>query len=334
MGRRHRLVCPHFPGKTFNLPIIPDDTGQGQFPFPEIDDAGCVYTQVVPPGPDWSVPPAIPADTCGNPGAVPDQNEPLLELASRRFAGRLILEFENLETNRPASTTVVDAAVSLGTMTAFMTNNYFAAHGTAGAACSGGFVDPHHCTDSSAFLALLAIGIYPQLPTFDGQSYDRSTSIRSQFVEVFAPDVVPPECSPDTLPAGCGYPSAIAQAHALLVDHEPPAITLLASPSVLAPPTSQPVPVAVSGQISDDLSGVDRSTAVFTIRDGDGIVQPSTPILVGASGRYSFTVALAASGSGSAPGARHYRITVSARDVAGNTGSAAATVVVPHDQGP
>jgi hypothetical protein len=321
----------HFPGKTFNVPIIPDDTGQGQFPFPEIGDDGCVYTQVVRPGPAWSVPPAIPGDTCTNAADVPDQNRPLLELASRKFPGRLVVEFENLDTRNPASPTVVDAALDLGTMTGFMTNNYLAAQGGIGAACSGGFVLPQRCPDSSAYLALLDIGIYPQVPVWNGQPFDRSTSLRSQYIEVLAPDVIPPECSPATQPA-CGYPSAIAQAHARLTDDAPPTIRVVASPATLWPPTGQLVPVTISGTITDDLSGVDRSTAAFAVHDQDGVIEPRGPVVVDAQGAFSFVVALEARRSGTEADGRHYRITVSARDVAGNPGSASATVVVPHDR--
>ncbi len=322
----------HFPDKTFNVPIIPDDTGQGQFPFPEIGDDGCVYTQVVIPDPDCSVPPAIPSDTCGNPGEIPDLNQPLLELASQKFPGRLIVEFENLDTSRPASSAVVDAALNLGTMAGFMTNNYFAAQGAAGAACSGGFVTPQRCADSAAYLALLEIGIYPQVPDWMGQPFDRSTSLRSQYLEVLAPDVVPPECSGDAQPPGCGYPNAIWQAHTLLVDVTPPQVTAAADPSVLWPPQGQMVLVTVAGTVSDDLSGVDRSSAAFVVRDGVGAIQAQGPVTLDVDGSYSFALALQASRSGSDLDGRLYRISVSAQDNAGNVGSALTTVVVPHDR--
>ncbi len=323
----------HFPGKTFNVPIIPVGTGQGQNPFPEIDDDGCVYEQVVPPGPEWSVPVPIPAGTCTNPAALPDQNQPLLDLASRKFPGRLIVEFENLEAGRPASAAVIDAALTLGTMTSFMTNDYGAAQGSVGAACTGGFLDPHRCGDSAAYLGLLTTGIYPQVPVWNNQSYDRSTSLRSQFIEVFAPDVNAPECTPATADdGGCGYPSAIADAHALLVDYTPPAIALDASAAVLWPPTGSMVPVTFSGTITDDLSGVDPSTTAFAVDDEYGQIELKGPVVLDAQGAYSFVVPLEARRRGGDAGGRHYRITVSAHDNAGNPGSATTTVVVPHDQ--
>jgi len=323
----------HFPGKTFNLPIIPVGTGQGQFPFPEIDENGCVYSQVVPVVPDWSVPNSIPANTCTNANAVPDQNEPLLELAAAKFPGQFIVEFENLESNRPASSTVIAAAVNLGAMTAFMTNNYFAAHGTAGAACSGGFTNPQHCPDSPAYLALVEVGIFPQAPSWNGQAFDRSTSLRSQFIEVFAPDVDPPECDANTLLTGCGYPGAIRQAHAELVDTTPPVIAANANPAVLWPPQGQMVQVTVSGTMTDDLSGVNRGTATFDVHDQYGAIQASGPVTVDANGNFSFPVALQAQRNGADLHGRVYTIKLAVQDLAGNIGTTSVNVVVPHDLG-
>jgi hypothetical protein len=54
---------------------------------------------------------------------------------------------------------------------------------------------------------------------------------------------------------------------------------------------------------------------------------------LGAGGSYSFTVLVVASRNGGDKNGRTYTITVSARDYAGNPASAAATVLVPHDQG-
>ena len=62
-------------------------------------------------------------------------------------------------------------------------------------------------------------------------------------------------------------------------------------------------------------------------------VQPSGPVSLGSGGSYSFTVSLQASRNGNDKDGRHYTITVSAKDLAGNLGSAATIVTVPHDQG-
>ena len=93
------------------------------------------------------------------------------------------------------------------------------------------------------------------------------------------------------------------------------------------------VPVTVSGTIADSLSGVNPSTAAFAVVDEYGAIQPSGPVSLGAGGCYSFTVLLQASRNGNDKDGRQFTITVSAKDFAGNTGSASAVVVVPHDQG-
>ena len=70
--------------------------------------------------------------------------------------------------------------------------------------------------------------------------------------------------------------------------------------------------------------------AVFSVSD-DGVLQPEGHVDVAADGTYTFTVLLEASRSGRAKDGRTYIITVSAPDVAGNSGSTAAVVRVPHD---
>jgi Alpha amylase, catalytic domain/Neopullulanase-like, C-terminal domain len=120
---------------------------------------------------------------------------------------------------------------------------------------------------------------------------------------------------------------------AVNIDLTPPSVSVSANPSSLWPPNGKMVPVTVSGIIADALSGVDSSTAAFAVVDEYGSVQPSGQVSLGAGGSYSFTVLLQASRNGNDKDGRHYTITVSAKDFAGNLGSAAATVIVPHDQG-
>jgi hypothetical protein len=129
-----------------------------------------------------------------------------------------------------------------------------------------------------------------------------------------------------------GNISALATA-AFGIDVTPPVVTVSASPSSLWPPNGQMVSVTVSGTIIDSLSGVNPSTAAFAVVDEYGMVQPSGPVSLGPGGTYSFTVLLQASRNGNDKNGRLYRITVSAKDYAGNPGSAAAIVTVPHDQG-
>jgi len=117
------------------------------------------------------------------------------------------------------------------------------------------------------------------------------------------------------------------------IDLMPPAVKVSGSPTTLWPPNGGMVSVTVSGTITDNLSGVDSSTATFAVVDEYGSVLPSGPVSLGPGGRYSFTVSLQASRNGDDMHGRQYTITVSAKDLAGNPGSASAVVTVPHDQG-
>jgi serine protease len=117
------------------------------------------------------------------------------------------------------------------------------------------------------------------------------------------------------------------------VDTTPPLVTILASPRTLWPPNGKMVPVIISGTITDSESGVDTSTAAYAVTDEYGSIQPSGTVTLGANGSYSFTIQLQASRNGNDKDGRQYIITVGAQDDAGNEGSAATGVVVPHDQG-
>jgi glycosidase len=120
---------------------------------------------------------------------------------------------------------------------------------------------------------------------------------------------------------------------AVNIDLTQPAVNVLTNPSSLWPPNGRMIPVTVSGTITDSLSGVNPSTADFVVVDEYGGIQPSGPVSLGPGGSYSFTVSLQASRKENDQDGRQYTITVSAYDFAGNLGSAAATVTVPHQQG-
>jgi len=203
----------NFPGKLFSLPIIPIDSGSGQFPFPEIDEAGCVYTSIVPTT-TWNVPTVIPQNTCMDnvDRSTADSRLNallfvLMGIADVRFPGRLAVEFENLTTGVPANATVVEASDFLGTKMAFQTNNFLAATGnSAGAKCGplGGNI---FCT-AQTYLNMLNEGIYPCQDLSQDQ-FCPSTALRATFIEVFANDVLA-YSSPQN-------PDAINTAHVELV---------------------------------------------------------------------------------------------------------------------
>ncbi len=129
-----------------------------------------------------------------------------------------------------------------------------------------------------------------------------------------------------------GNISALVTA-AVNIDLTPPNVNVSASPSSLWPANNKMVPVTVSGVITDNLSGVDPSSVSFAVVDEYGMIQPSGQVTLGSGGRYSFVVSLQASRRGNDQDGRHYTITVTAADLAGNRGAAATVVTVPHDQG-
>lgn len=117
-------------------------------------------------------------------------------------------------------------------------------------------------------------------------------------------------------------------------DVTPPVITVTANPATLSPPNGHMAEVTVSGTMSDDLSGINPSTPAFVVHDEYGSIQPHGPVAVGEDGTYSFSILLEARRYGDDVDGRGYAIIVTAQDGAGNTGSAGAAVVVPHDRGP
>lgn len=116
-------------------------------------------------------------------------------------------------------------------------------------------------------------------------------------------------------------------------DTMPPQIVVAAKPALLWPPNGRSVSVTLSGNISDDMSGVDASSAKFSVLDEYGIIHPSGSITIGRDGVFSFPINLQASRSGNDSDGRHYTIALSATDSAGNKSTKNVVVTVPHDVG-
>jgi len=134
-----------FPDKPFSVSIIP------QNPFPAIGQNGAAIT-----------------------GTVPDQNQPLLQLASQKFSGRLVVQYDFLMTGEAASPYTIQMAQTLGTPIAFQTNEYLGQTG-GGAACSEPVSNPTPCT-ATTFLQMLGMGIYP---------LGQTNPLRAQYIEIF-----------------------------------------------------------------------------------------------------------------------------------------------------
>jgi 6-phosphogluconolactonase (cycloisomerase 2 family) len=120
--------------------------------------------------------------------------------------------------------------------------------------------------------------------------------------------------------------------HTLIVrlDKTPPTVACSASPNVLWPPNNKLVPINVSVNVSDALSGPGGFTLVSVTSNepdsGQGDIQGFLAGTASTSGQ------LRAQRLGSGTG-RVYTFTYSGADRAGNTGSCTTTVTVPHDQG-
>ena len=78
-------------------------------------------------------------------------------------------------------------------------------------------------------------------------------------------------------------------------------------------------PTTISFTATDDLSGVDPTTARFAVIDEYGRVQPSGLISIAADGSYSFTLHLRTFVRATDNDGRLYTIRVSAADFAGNS---------------
>jgi hypothetical protein len=109
-------------------------------------------------------------------------------------------------------------------------------------------------------------------------------------------------------------------------DTTPPTVDVAATPTNIWPPR-RVLPVTVSGRITDDGTGVDPSTAAFSVVDEFGVVQPSGPVTLAQGGSFSFVVMLDTSLRKNDVD-RHYQITVRAADALGNLGSATVPVRV------
>jgi hypothetical protein len=116
-------------------------------------------------------------------------------------------------------------------------------------------------------------------------------------------------------------------------DTTPPAVTASASPSILWPANGGTVLVTISGTIADAGLGIDLTSGAFRVTDEYGLVEPFGTFTATEDGSYRVLVELPASRDGADRDGRTYLVTVSASDKAGNVGSTAVEVRVPHDRG-
>ena len=112
-----------------------------------------------------------------------------------------------------------------------------------------------------------------------------------------------------------------------------PTITISTTPTSLWPPKGEMAPVTVSGAIRNSGTNCSIKTAIYSVKDEYGKLQPRGTVTLDEGGAYSFTVWLQALRLGTDLDGRLYTVTISATNDARKTGSQSGTVIVPHDQG-
>lgn len=120
------------------------------------------------------------------------------------------------------------------------------------------------------------------------------------------------------------------------IDRTPPSISCSANPSTLFPPNHKLVPIHVTVNTGDNLSGV-AGFKLLAVTSSDpaqtsGSGNTNPDIQDWQIGTPNVSGSLRAERSGSGNG-RTYAITYQAQDVAGNAANCRTTVLVPHDRG-
>jgi len=149
------------------------------------------------------------------------------------------------------------------------------------------------------------------------------------FVPTFSNTVVEYGLLPTSSGSGNGLPSGGTSNG----DTTAPKITCSANPSSLWPPNGKSVPVSISGNMSDAGSGLNLSTAHYSLWDEYGQVQGSGMVNVNANGNYAVGLSLIAARNGNDSDGRQYTVSISVKDADNNLGSCVAPIQVPHDRG-
>jgi hypothetical protein len=147
------------------------------------------------------------------------------------------------------------------------------------------------------------------------------------------PIVVAGEGSNQTVAATCvdlAGNTASASVSGINIDKTSPIASCSADPNVIWPPNHKLVPVSISVNVSDPLSGPAGFTLLSAVSNepdsGNGDIQA----LIGGASATSGYVRAERLGSGSG---RVYSFTYKGLDRAGNSSSCTTSVTVPHDQG-
>ena len=122
-----------------------------------------------------------------------------------------------------------------------------------------------------------------------------------------------------------------AKSITLKIDTTAPNITLSATPSMIWPPNGGTENVIISGNGTDAVSGPANVTYVVTDEYGMPLSIP-LHTLSGTPVQWTDSLAVEASRRGNDLDGRLYRVVATITDLAGNTATASADIVVPHDQ--
>ena len=116
------------------------------------------------------------------------------------------------------------------------------------------------------------------------------------------------------------------------IDKTAPTARLTANPSTIWAPNGKPVTVQIRGTGSDTISGL--ASVSYTVTDEYGTpLNIPTRTLSGNSANWTDSIVLEASRRGDDSDGRLYRVIATITDTAGNTSTASADIVVPHDRG-
>lgn len=121
------------------------------------------------------------------------------------------------------------------------------------------------------------------------------------------------------------------QSLVIKIDKTAPTLSLSATPSVIWPANNEPFNVSIAGTGSDATSGL--ATVTYVVTDEYGAPLSIDPrALTGTSAEWAEALTVEASRRGDDRDGRLYRVAATLTDQAGNTSTATADIVVPHDQ--
>ncbi|MCI0660948.1 MAG: family 10 glycosylhydrolase [Acidobacteria bacterium] len=122
-----------------------------------------------------------------------------------------------------------------------------------------------------------------------------------------------------------------AQSLTIKLDKTAPTISLWANPSVIWPPNGKTVEVAINGQATDSISGLERVNYVVTDEYGSELmIAPRR--LSGYLAEWIEQLAVEARRDGNDHDGRLYQVVAIINDAAGNAASATVKIVVLHDR--